>query len=130
VQSAASSGKGTHLLYTDQDLILQSLRDYLDASIEEVLVDDADTFAKAEAYMRAFMPRSKTRLTFYSERLPLFTKYGLEAQIDRIYERRVELPSGGSIVIDATEALTAIDVNSGRSTKAATQEETALHTNL
>jgi ribonuclease E len=130
VQNAASGGKGTHLLYTDQDLILQSLRDYLDASIEEVLIDDSEAFQKAEAYMRAFMPRSKTRLTFYSERLPLFTKYGLEVQIDRIYERRVELPSGGSIVIDATEALTAIDVNSGRSTKAATQEETAVNTNI
>jgi ribonuclease E len=130
VQTAASTGKGTHLLYTDQDLILQSLRDYLDASIEEVLIDDPEVFQKAEAYMRAFMPRSKTRLTHYSERLPLFTKHGLEAQIDRIYERRVELPAGGSIVIDATEALTAIDVNSGRSTRAASQEETALHTNL
>ena len=80
--------------------------------------------------MQAFMPRSKTRLIRYAERLPLFSRYDLEPQIDRIYERRVELPSGGSIVIDATEALTAVDVNSGRSTRAATQEETALHTNL
>jgi ribonuclease E len=130
VQAAALDGKGTRLIYTDQDLILQALRDYLDSSIEEVLVDDEEAFQKARAYMQAFMPRGKTRLTWYSERLPLFSRYGLEAQIDRIYERRVDLPSGGSIVIDGTEALTAIDVNSGRSTKAATQEETALHTNL
>jgi ribonuclease E len=130
VQTAAMQGKGTRLLYTDQDLILQALRDYLDTSIEEVLVDDDDAFHKAEAYVRAFMPRSKTRLTRYSDRIPLFSRYDLEPQIDRIYERRVELPSGGSIVIDATEALTAIDVNSGRSTRAATQEETALHTNM
>ncbi|HEX6902801.1 MAG TPA: Rne/Rng family ribonuclease [Thermoanaerobaculia bacterium] len=130
VQTAAMQGKGTRLLYTDQDLILQALRDYLDTSIEEVLVDDDDAFHKAEAYVRAFMPRSKTRLTRYSDRIPLFSRYDLEPQIDRIYERRVELPSGGSIVIDATEALTAIDVNSGRSTRAATQEETALHTNV
>ena len=123
-------GKGTRLLYTDQDLILQALRDYLDTSIEEVLIDDDEAFQKAEAYMQAFMPRSKTRLIRYAERIPLFSRYDLEPQIDRIYERRVELPSGGSIVIDATEALTAIDVNSGRSTRAATQEETALHTNL
>ncbi len=95
-----------------------------------MLVDDEEAFQKARAYMQAFMPRGKTRLTCYSDRLPLFTRYGLESQIDRIYERRVELPSGGSIVIDGTEALTAIDVNSGRSTRAATQEETALHTNL
>src|SRR5579862_2270410 len=70
------------------------------------------------------------RLERYEERLPLFSRFDLEPQIDRIYERRVELPSGGSIVIDGTEALTAIDVNSGRSTRAATQEETAVHTNL
>ena len=130
VQAAAIQGKGTRLLYTDQDLILQALRDYLDTSIEEVLIDDDEAFKKAEAYLMAFMPRSKTRLIRYSDRLPLFSRYDLEPQIDRIYERRVELPSGGSIVIDATEALTAIDVNSGRSTRAATQEETALHTNL
>jgi ribonuclease E len=130
VQAAAMQGKGTRLLYTDQDLILQALRDYLDSSISEVLVDDDEAFQKAEAYVHAFMPRSKIRLVRYSERLPLFSRYDLEPQIDRIYERRVDLPSGGSIVIDATEALTAIDVNSGRSTRAATQEETALHTNL
>lgn len=130
VQTAAMQGKGTRLLYTDQDLILQALRDYLDSSIEEVLVDDDDAFHKAEAYLRAFMPRSKTRLTRYADRIPLFSRYDLETQIDRIYERRVELPSGGSIVIDATEALTAVDVNSGRSTRAATQEETAVHTNV
>jgi ribonuclease E len=130
VQAAAMQGKGTRLLYTDQDLILQTLRDYLDPSIAEVLVDDDQAFHKAQAYIQAFLPRSKTRLVRYSERLPLFSRYDLEPQIDRIYERRVELPSGGSIVIDATEALTAIDVNSGRSTRAATQEETAVNTNL
>jgi len=130
VQTAAVLGKGTRLLYTDQDLILQALRDYLDSSVEEVLIDDDEAYHKAEAYMAAFMPRAKTRLIRYSDRLPLFSRYDLEPQIDRIYERRVELPSGGSIVIDPTEALTAIDVNSGRSTRAATQEETAVHTNL
>ncbi len=130
VQTAAMQGKGTRLLYTDQDLILQALRDYLDSTIEEVLVDDDEAFEKAKAYIEAFMPRSKTRLIRYAERLPLFSRYDLEPQIDRIYERRVELPSGGSIVIDGTEALTAIDVNSGRSTRAATQEETALNTNV
>jgi ribonuclease E len=130
VQAAATNGKGSRLLYSDQDLIVQALRDHLDSSIEEVLVDDDAAFQKAEAYVEAFMPRSKIRLARYEERLPLFSAFDLEPQIDSIYERRVELPSGGSIVIDATEALTAIDVNSGRSTRAATQEETALHTNL
>jgi len=130
VQTAAVTGKGSRLLYTDQDLILQALRDYLDTSIEEVLIDDDEAFQKAEAYMQAFMPRSKTRLIRYAERIPLFSRYDIEPQVENIFDRRVELASGGSIVIDATEALTAIDVNSGRSTRAATQEETALHTNL
>jgi ribonuclease E len=130
VQAAATSGKGSRLLYSDQDLIVQALRDHLDSTIEEVLVDDDAAFQKAEAYVEAFMPRSKVRLERYEERLPLFSRFDLEPQIDSIYERRVELPSGGSIVIDGTEALTAIDVNSGRSTRAATQEETAVHTNL
>jgi ribonuclease E len=130
VQSAAVEGKGIRLLYTDQDLIFQALRDRLDASIEELLVDDDEAFAKAQAYMKAFMPRAKTRLVRYTDRLPLFSRFALEPQIDRIYDRTVPLPSGGSIVIDVTEALTAIDVNSGRSTRAATQEETAIQTNL
>ncbi len=130
VQTAAVQGKGTRLLYTDQDLILQALRDHLDNSVEEVLVDDDEAFEKAKAYMQAFMPRAKTSLIRYSERLPLFARYGIETQIDRIYDRQVELPSGGHIVIDPTEALTAVDVNSGRSTRAATQEETAVNTNL
>lgn len=130
VQTAAVQGKGTRLLYTDQDLILQALRDYLDNSVEEVLVDDDEAFEKAKAYMQAFMPRAKTSLIRYSDRLPLFARYGIEAQIDRVYDRQVELPSGGHIVIDPTEALTAVDVNSGRSTRAATQEETALNTNM
>ena len=130
VQSAAVTGKGTRLLYTDQDLIFQALRDRLDASMEEVLVDDDEAYEKARAYMQAFMPRAKTRLVRYTDRMPLFTRFDIEPQVDRIYDRTVPLPSGGSIVIDATEALTAIDVNSGRSTRAATQEETAVHTNM
>jgi ribonuclease E len=130
VQAAAVTGKSSRLLYSDQDLIVQALRDHLDSSIEEVLVDDDAAFQKVQAYIEAFLPRAKIRLERYEDRLPLFSRFDLEPQIDRIYERRVELPSGGSIVIDGTEALTAIDVNSGRSTRAATQEETALHTNL
>lgn len=130
IESEARRGKGPKLLYSDQDLILRALRDYLDGTVEEILVDDDDAFARAETCLRAFLPRGKMSLIRYNERLPLFARYDLEPQIDRIYERRVDLPSGGSIVIDRTEALTAIDVNSGKSTRAATQEETAFHTNL
>jgi ribonuclease E len=126
----APKGERARLLYTDQDVVIQALRDHLDATIEEILVDDDTAYEKAEAYLRAFMPRGRTRLERWQERTPLFSAYKLETQIDRIYERSVALPSGGSLVIDRTEALTAIDVNSGRSTRASSQEETALSTNL
>jgi ribonuclease E len=127
---AAGRGRGTKLLYSDQDLLLRALRDHLDASMDEVLVDTDAAYEKAEQYMLAFLPRSKTRLLRYAERAPLFERFDIEHLIDQIFERRAALPSGGSIVIDRTEALTAIDVNSGKATKAATQAETALTTNL
>lgn len=126
----ARDSKGTKLLYSDQDIVLQGLRDYLDSSIQEVLVDEDTAHGRAEQYMRAFMPRSKTVLNRYTGRRPLFSVYDLEPQIQNIFERRADLPSGGSIVIDPTEALTAIDVNSGRSKKGASQEETAVGTNV
>jgi ribonuclease E len=130
VSTEARKSKGIRLLYSDQDLILRALRDHLDNSVQEVLADSDDAHAKVKDYMRAFMPRSKTQLVRYTERSPLFAKFGLDAQIENIYERQVDLPSGGSIVIDRTEALVAIDVNSGRSTRASSQEDTALGTNM
>ncbi len=130
IRAEASSGRGPRLLYSDQDLIVQALRDSLDTTIDEILVDDADAFDKAQGFMQTFMPRARARLIHYTERLPLFSRYQLEPQIEKIYLRQVELPSGGSIVIDGTEALTAIDVNSGRATRGHSQEETAHHTNM
>jgi ribonuclease E len=130
IRSEASAGKGPRLLYSDQDLIVQALRDFFDNSITEILVDDEEAYEKARGYMRTFMPRSGKRLVRYTDRMPLFSRFDLEEQIDRIYQRKVELPSGGSIVIDGTEALTAIDVNSGRATRGGSQEETAYKTNL
>ncbi|MCJ7753478.1 MAG: Rne/Rng family ribonuclease, partial [Thermoanaerobaculales bacterium] len=130
IRAEANAGKGPKLLYSDQDLIVQALRDSVDNTISEVMVDDDGAFEKAQSYMRTFMPRSGSRLVHYSERMPLFSKYELEEQIDRIYQRKIGLPSGGSIVIDGTEALTAIDVNSGRATRGGSQEETAFKTNL
>jgi ribonuclease E len=130
IRQEATAGHGPRLLYSDQDLIVQALRDSFDGSISEILVDDDKAFAKAQGYMRTFMPRSGKRLVRYTDRMPLFSRYDLEEQIDRIYQRKVELPCGGSIVIDGTEALTAIDVNSGRATRGGSQEETAYATNL
>ncbi|MEE8526916.1 MAG: Rne/Rng family ribonuclease, partial [Thermoanaerobaculia bacterium] len=130
IREEANKGKGPRLLYSDQDLVVQALRDYLDPSIGEVLVDSDEVFDKAKAYMQAFMPRSKTKLVHYKDRLPLFSRYRLEGQIDQIYERSTPLPSGGSLVIDGTEALTAIDVNSGRATRADNHDETILNVNV
>ena len=129
IQAEARKGKGPRLLYSDQDLVVQALRDYLDSSIAEVLVDDDEVYAKAEAYMASSMPRAKTRLIRYAERMPLFARFDLEEQIDSILKRSVPLPGGGSIVIDRTEALTAIDVNSGRA-KGANQEDSIYAVNL
>ena len=130
ITTEAKKGQGPRLLYSDQDLIVQAVRDLLEASIDEVLVDDPVAYDAVRAAMRAFMPRSRTRVTLYQERLPLFSRFKLESQIEAIFQRRVELPSGGSIVIESTEALTAIDVNSGRATRGANQEETAHAINL
>ncbi len=130
VRNEFSRWKEPRLLYSDQDIVVQALRDYLDSTIGEVLVDDDEVFEKARAYMHASMPRAKTRLVRYTERMPLFARFGVEPQIDRIHSRTVPLPGGGSIVIDDTEALTAIDVNSGRASHGPSQEESILAVNL
>ncbi len=127
--SEGSRGRGARLLYSDQDLVVQALRDYLDSSIGQVVVDSDEVYEKAQSYMQAFMPRSKTRLVRYNERQPLFSRYTLEEQIESIYRRTAPLPSGGSIVIDSTEALTAIDVNSGRATKTEDHDESIYNVN-
>jgi ribonuclease E len=129
IKEEAGRGKGPRLLYSDQDLLVQALRDHLDATVEEVLVDSDDAFEKAQGYMAAFMPRAKTRLVRYSERMPLFSRYGIEPQIELIFQRTVPLRAGGSIVIEPTEALTTIDVNSGKGTRGANQEENAYSIN-
>jgi ribonuclease E len=97
IRQEATAGKGPRLLYSDQDLIVQALRDSFDSSISEILVDDDEAFAKAQGYMRTFMPRSGKRLVRYTDRMPLFSRFDLEDQIDRIYQRKVELPSGGEV---------------------------------
>lgn len=129
VHAEGQTGHGARLVYTDQDLVVQMLRDYLDVDIAQVVVDSDEVHDKVDEYMKAFMPRSKTKLIRYTERLPLFSRYRIETQIDRIYERTAPLPGGGSIVIDQTEALTAIDVNSGRATRTADHDESIFNIN-
>ena len=123
-------GKGPALLHEDRDLVVRMLRDYYDSKIERILIDDEIAVTKAQAYFRRVMPRSKQVLQPYTHKVPMFARYRVEEQIEEIFSRRAGLKSGGYILIDPTEALISIDVNSGRSTKQKSQEETALHTNL
>jgi len=125
-----AQGRGAKILYDDQDLLIHSLRDNLDTKIDEVLIDDEQLLARAEKYVQAVMPRAKVALKLYTEPAPLFSRFNVESQIASIYSRSVALPSGGAIVIDHTEALTAIDVNSGKSKAGKNQGDTAHHANL
>jgi len=122
--------RGAALLFEDRDLVVRMIRDYYEPEVEEILIDNGTAFQKAREYIKTVMPRSHKAITLYEDKTPLFTRYRVEEQIEAVFSRRVDLPSGGYILIDPTEALTSIDVNSGRSTKAKSQEETASHTNL
>jgi ribonuclease E len=130
IQGEARQGKGPKRLYNDQDIILRSLRDFLGADVREVIVDDERAYQKVRRYVRIFTPRGRVKVTRYNEKTPLFSRFDVESQIERIHERTVTLPSGGSIVFDRTEALIAIDVNSGKATRGGSQQETAFATNM
>jgi ribonuclease E len=119
------------LVYQESDAVTRALRDYLGDDIGEILVDDPAAFQKAQEYMQRFMPpESQRRLKFYEEDVPLFTRFQIENQIESAYAHKVQLPSGGSIVIDYTEALVSIDINSARATRGGDIETTATNTNL
>ncbi len=117
-------------LYQESDLVTRTIRDVYAADFKRVIVDDAETARKARECLHIAMPRSKAAIELYTEREPLFHRYGIEEEIERINMRKVPLPSGGSLVIDSTEALVAIDVNSGRSRSADDAEEAALKVDL
>lgn len=118
------------LIYQEGDIIIRSIRDYFTSDIAEILIDDEETFERACVFMKTVMPRHKHILKLYKQTKPLFTKYELEQQIASIYHKRVKLRSGGSIVIEPTEALVVIDVNSGQFTNGRDIENTALANNL
>jgi len=117
------------LIYHETDFGVRSLRDYLTLEVEEILVDDIETFRKMRAYMKAGMPRLIKMINHYKENIPLFDRFQLEEQIRVIYQERVDLKSGGYIIINPTEAMITIDVNSGRGSKR-TIEETAFKANI
>ncbi|SDD80930.1 ribonuclease E [Aquimonas voraii] len=130
ITDAALAKPAPFLIYQESRLIVRALRDYLRADIGEILIDSEPMFQEAKDFVEQVMPHTLRKLKLYKDNIPLFNRYQIESQIENAYERQVRLPSGGSIVIDQTEALTAIDVNSARATKGGDIEETAFNTNL
>lgn len=130
VQKAAETRNAPFLIYQESNVIIRALRDYLRSDIGEILIDDRDVFERAREFVEQVMPHNLQKLKFYDDRVPLFSRYQIESQIESAFQREVRLPSGGVIVIDHTEALISIDINSARATKGADIEETAFKTNL
>lgn len=129
IEDKSQQSPAPALIYQEQDLVIRSIRDYFTPDIQEVLVDDREVYYRARDFFQAVMPRYHGRVKLYREKKPLFAKYQLEEQLETVYSHKVHLKQGGSIVIDQTEALVAIDVNSGRATREKTIEETAFKTN-
>jgi len=130
VAEAALSKPSPFLIYAESRLIIRALRDYMRPDIGEILVDTPEMYKEAREFVEQVMPHNLRKLKHYTDDTPLFNRFQIESQIENAYEREVRLPSGGALVIDQTEALTAIDVNSARATKGGDIEETAFHTNL
>jgi ribonuclease E len=130
ISGASQSQKAPFLIYQESKLFIRALRDYLRNDIGEILVDEESLYNDARDFVQQVMPNNLRKLKLYQDPTPLFSRYQIETQIDSIFERNVRLPSGGSIVIDQTEALTAIDINSSKATKGSDIEETAFNTNL
>ncbi len=130
ISAAAENFEAPTLLFRDSDLISRAIRDYLSRDIGEILIDDEDAFNEARDFVAQYNPGLVQKVKRHDQRVPLFTSFQIESQIESAYRHRVSLPSGGSVIIERTEALVAIDVNSGRSTSGADIEETALSTNL
>jgi ribonuclease E len=127
--AGARGGKAPSLLYEEQDIVIRTLRDNYTADVTEVLLNSEDAYRKASSFFDVYYPKQKTKLKLYRQKRPLFAKFNLEEQVERASARKVPLPSGGHIVIDRSEALWSIDVNSGRSSKDRDIEDTAFRTN-
>jgi Rne/Rng family ribonuclease len=125
----ARTQKAPALLYEEQDIVVRTLRDNYASDVAEVLMNSPDSYRKAQAFFDVYYPKQKQKLKLYQQKRPLFSKFNLEEQLEKACARKVALPSGGHIVIDRTEALWSIDVNSGRSSKDRDIEDTAYRTN-
>ncbi len=129
IDGAAKAQGGAFLIYQESSLVIRAIRDYFHAEIGEILIDTDDIYEQAQQFMSHVMPATVNRVKRYHDDVPLFSRFQIEHQIESAYSRQVTLPSGGAIVIDHTEALVSVDVNSGRATKGSDIEETAFRTN-
>jgi ribonuclease E len=130
IEGASTIQAGAFLIYQEGSLVIRAIRDYFQPDIGEILIDTPDIHEQAVQFMNHVMPGNVARVKLYQDEIPLFSRFQIEHQIETAFSREVRLPSGGAIVIDHTEALVSIDVNSGRSTKGADIEQTAFNTNL
>ncbi len=130
ITEASAKKNAPFLIYQESNVIIRCIRDYLRQDIGEVLLDTKEAHEEALNFVRQVMPQYESRIRLYNESLPLFNRFQIESQIESAFQREVKLPSGGSIVIDPTEALISIDINSSRATRGSDIEETALNTNL
>ena len=130
IEGAAGSQSGAFLIYQEGSLVIRAIRDYFQPDIGEILIDTDDVYFQARQFMEHVMPGNVAKVKRYNDDVPLFSRFQIEHQIESAYSRQVSLPSGGAVVIDHTEALVSVDVNSGRATKGADIEETAFRTNL
>lgn len=130
IKNAYAQRSAPFLIHQESDVVIRALRDYLREDINEVLIDNNEVFAKARQYVSEVRPDFVNRIKLYKGHVPLFTRFQIESQIETAYQREVRLPSGGYMVIDHTEALVSIDINSGGATRGGDIEETALNTNL
>ena len=130
IEEAANNQSGVFLIYQESSLVIRAIRDYFNQEIGEILIDSRDIYEQASQFMAHVMPANVDRLKFYHDDVPLFSRFQIEHQIETAYSRQVSLPSGGAIVIDHTEALVSVDVNSARAIRGLDIEHTALNTNL
>ncbi len=130
IKTAAEEKPSPFLIYQESNVIIRALRDYLRSDVTEILIDSEEAYQTAHEFMQQVMPHNLGKLKLYQESVPLFNRFQIETQIESAFQREVSLPAGGAIVIDHTEALISIDINSARATKGSDIEETALNTNL
>jgi ribonuclease E len=130
IETAAKQQGGAFLIYQEGSLVIRAIRDYFHQEIGEILIDTESIYDQARQFMGHVMPQNVSRVKMYKDDVPLFSRFQIEHQIETAYSRQVPLPSGGAVVIDHTEALVSVDVNSARATRGADIEETALRTNL